>query len=259
MPFIEVGSEKLNYWVGKKRILKGSEIILFIHGAGGGHFVWTYQKTYFQKEFNPIILELPGHGRSDGNGREDIDMYSYDVFCFIKHMNISNIFLVGHSMGGAIVQKMALSHPELIKGIVLVSTGARLRVAESILNGIKNNFKEIIPKLVCFAYSKNASEKLIQEGIENLKRCRPEVLYKDFLACDRFDLLEEIKNIKLPTLIICGLEDKLTPVKYSQYLHQKISGSKLEIITGSGHMVMMESPQIFNETLKKFIINLKRG
>ncbi len=257
MPVSEIGGEKLNYWVGDKGIFKGRETILFIHGAGGNNFIWNYQKTYFQKEFNPIILELSGHGESEGNGRDDIASYSYDVFCFIKTINISDIILVGHSMGGAIVQDMALRYPDYIRGIVLVSTGAKLRVSTSILNGIKNNFKETIPKLVSFAYSKNAQKRLIQEGIENLRRCKPEILYKDFLACDKFDLLKEVENIKLPTSIICGSEDELTPVRYSQYLHQKIIGSQLEIISGAGHMVMMESPEIFNERLRKFIMALR--
>jgi pimeloyl-ACP methyl ester carboxylesterase len=84
-------------------------------------------------------------------------------------------------------------------------------------------------------------------------RCRPDVLYNDFLACDRFDLTREVEKINLPTLILCGDEDEMTPLKYSQFLHDRIKDSKIEILPNAGHMVMMESPQAFNEKIQELI------
>ncbi len=83
--------------------------------------------------------------------------------------------------------------------------------------------------------------------------CRPEVLVGDFLACDRLDLSKEVERIDLPTLIICGGEDELTPVTYSEFLHRRIKGSTLEIVPNAGHMVMMESPKAFNEKIREFV------
>ncbi len=156
-------------------------------------------------------------------------------------------------MGGAIVQTLALTHPEIIRGIVLVGTGARLKVLPAVLDGIKKNFEETVSKIVRFAFSRKASPELIEGGIEYLMRCRPEVLYGDFLACDRFDLMKEVKKIDLPTLILCGEEDEMTPVKYSEFLHHHIKPSRLEILPGAGHMVMMESPEAFNRKVREFI------
>jgi pimeloyl-ACP methyl ester carboxylesterase len=87
-----------------------------------------------------------------------------------------------------------------------------------------------------------------------LLSCRPEVLYGDFLACNRFDLREEVDRIDLPTLVICGEEDELTPVSYSESLHRRIKGSALEIIPGAGHMVMMEAPDPFNRVVQDFVL-----
>ena len=89
--------------------------------------------------------------------------------------------------------------------------------------------------------------------MNDMMRCRPEVLYGDFLACDRFDIMNQVERIDLPTLILCGNEDEMTPVKYSQFLHQRIKGSRLEILPSAGHMVMMESPVAVNEKIKEFI------
>ncbi len=254
MPIVSVNGRQISYWTGRKGILEGKETVLFIHGAGGGQYSWSYQKGYFEKEFNPIIIELPGHGESKGEGEEEIVKYAEHVGAFLKALGLRKAFLVGHSMGGAIVQTMALSYREMIRGIVLVGTGARLKVFPVILNGIKDDFEETIRKITQFAYSRKALPMLVERGTADMLRCRPEVLYGDFLACDRFDLMNEIEKIGLPTLILCGEDDQLAPVKYSEFLRSRIKGSKMEILPDAGHMVMMEAPQLFNEKVKQFIL-----
>ena len=156
-------------------------------------------------------------------------------------------------MGGAIVQTLGLTRPEMIKGIVLVGTGARLKVLPMILNGIKANFEETVRKIVSFTLSPKTISELMERSINEMMRCRPEVLYGDFLACDQFDVMSELGKIDLPTLILCGGDDRLTPIKYSEFLHHGIKRSKLEILPNAGHMVMMESSQAFNEKIKEFI------
>jgi pimeloyl-ACP methyl ester carboxylesterase len=253
MPSVSVNGREISYWTGRKGILEGRETVLFIHGAGGGQYTWSFQKGFFEKEFNPIIIELPGHGESEGEGEEKIIGYAEHVEAFLKALGLQKAFLIGHSMGGAIVQTLALSHPEMMKGIVLVGTGARLKVLPMILNGIKDDFEETVRRISQFTYSRGVSPMFIERGIADMLRCRPDVLYGDFLACDRFDLMNEIEKIVLPALILCGEDDQLTPVKYSQFLHSRIKDSKIEMLPDAGHMVMMESPQAFNEKVREFI------
>jgi pimeloyl-ACP methyl ester carboxylesterase len=95
----------------------------------------------------------------------------------------------------------------------------------------------------------------MERSIAGLMRCQPEVLYGDYLACDRFDMMNEVEKIGLPTLILCGQEDGMTPVKYSQFLLQRIKGSRLEILPGAGHMVMIEAAELFNEKIGAFVSN----
>ena len=255
MPIISAGGRQISCWMGRKGFIEGREVILFIHGAGGGQYTWSFQKGFFEKHFNPIIIELPGHGESEGEGENEIGKYAEHAHGFLKALNLSKVFLVGHSMGGAIVQTMALRYPEMIKGIVLVGTGARLKVFPMILDGIKENFEETVKKINQFAFSRKTSTDLIEKGLMEMLRCRPEVLHGDFSACDRFDVVNEVEKVDLPTLILCGDEDELTPVKYSQFLHHRIKGSKLDVIPDAGHMVMMESASAFNEKIREFILN----
>jgi pimeloyl-ACP methyl ester carboxylesterase len=253
MPIIRVNAKQISYWIGKGGPSEGRESVLFIHGAGGGQYTWSYQKAFFEKRFNPIIIELPGHGASEGEGEEGIGRYAEHVYSFLKALAVSNVFLVGHSMGGAITQTLALKHAEVIKGIILVGTGARLRVFPMILDGIRSDFAETVRKITQFGYSQNTPSEVIDRGVADMMRCRPEILYGDFLACDRFDIMAELDKINVPTLITCGDQDQLTPVKYSQFLLQRIKGSRLEILPGAGHMVMMESAGTFNEKIGEFI------
>jgi len=253
MPIIRVNAKQISYWIGKSGLSEGREVVLFIHGAGGGQYTWSYQKAFFEKRFNLIIIELPGHGASEGEGEEEIGRYAEHVYSFLKALALSNVFLVGHSMGGAITQTLALKHAEVIKGIILVGTGARLRVFPMILDRIRSDFAETVRKITQFAYSRNTPSEVIDRGVADMMRCRPEILYGDFLACDRFDIMAELDKINVPTLIMCGDQDQLTPVKYSQFLLQRIKGSRLEVLPGAGHMVMMESAGTFNEKIGKFI------
>jgi pimeloyl-ACP methyl ester carboxylesterase len=255
MPVVDVGGKKISYWIGRRGSLEGRDAILFVHGAGGGQLTWVYQKGFFEKRFTPVIIELPGHGESAGEGEQEIERYAEHVYLFARTLGLPKAFLVGHSMGGAIVLTLALTHPEIVKGIVLVGTGARLRVLPAILNGLKNNFEETVQKIIRFAYSRKASAELIEQGIRQLMDCRSDVLHGDFLACDRFDLSKEVERIILPTLVICGDKDELTPIKYSEFLHHRIKGSKLEIVPDAGHMVMMEAPEAFNGKIKDFVAN----
>lgn len=253
MPIVSIGRRQISYWIGEGGLSEGREIALFIHGAGGGQHTWSHQKAFFEKRFKPIVIELPGHGASAGEGEEEIGRYAEHVYSFLEALRVSKVFLVGHSMGGAITQTLALTHPEVIKGIVLVGTGARLRVFPMILDRIRSDFAEIVRNFTQFAYSRNAPSEMINRGVADMMQCRPEILYGDFLACDRFDIMNEVNKINVPTLIICGDEDQLMPVKYSQFLLQRIKGSRLEILSGAGHMVMMESSETFNEKIGEFI------
>src|SRR4030043_1249060 len=253
MPIIRVNAKQISYWIGKSGLSEGREVVLFIHGAGGGQYTWSYQKAFFEKRFNLIIIELPGHGASEGEGEEEIGRYAEHVYFFLKALALSNVFLVGHSMGGAIVQTLALTHPEAIKGIILVGTGAKLKVLPMILDGVKADFEETVREITQFSHSRKTPLVFIERGIADMLQCRPEVLYGDFAACDRFDVMKEVEKIDLPTLILCGEDDELTPIKYSQFLHSRIKGSKLEVLPNAGHMMMMESSVAFNEKVREFI------
>jgi pimeloyl-ACP methyl ester carboxylesterase len=120
----------------------------------------------------------------------------------------------------------------------------------------KMAFGEIPAKFFPWGFAEKTSPEIIAEGEREWAKTGSKVRYYDFLACDQFDIMGGLEKIRLPTLILCGREDRLTPVKYSEFLNKKISGSRMEIIEGAGHMVMLEAPRALCGTVLNFLDSL---
>ncbi len=228
------------------------EKVLFLHGAGGSTSSWYFQKG-LQAVCEVVLVDLPGHGKSGGGGLRTIGGYVESVRAVITENGLEGCYLVGHSMGGAIAISLALAAPKLLAGLVLVGTGARLKVFPKILEGILNDKEATVRTIASFAFSGKASPALIEAGITEMMANPKEVIHGDFSACDLVDLMDGVKSIDLPTLVIAGADDALTPVKYSEYLNREIRGSRLVVIRDAGHMAMIEKPEETNRAIEAFL------
>jgi pimeloyl-ACP methyl ester carboxylesterase len=189
-------------------------------------------------------LDLPGHGRSGGTGRSSIADYAAFLIGFLDAQQLQRAVIAGHSMGGATAITMALQYPQRVAGVVLVGTGARLRVLPAILDGTLNDFENTIDLMCEYAYSSRTPQQLVRQGQRQMLQVPPKIIHDDFAACDAFDVMERLGEIHCPTLVICGTKDRLTPPKYSKYLVDRIANAELELIAGAGHMVMIEKPDL---------------
>ena len=245
----------IGFKAGSEDFVANRPTLVMIHGAGGNSQIWQNQTRPLRKSVNTFALDLPGHGESAGKAQSDLDAYAQWSVEVIRTVFDEPPFLMGHSMGGAIVQQAALSNPDLIKGIILVGTGPRLQVAPMFLEGLQKNFEEIVDTIIGFAYASGADPRLIKEGAKLMKEPGADVVHGDFSACNRFDLQNQIKDINLPCLILCGNEDKLTPPSLSKKLNESIEGSRMEILPDAGHMVMIENYQAFNDRVLDFFLH----
>ena len=203
-----------------------------------------------------LALELPGHGESGAAQISDIKEYSRLVLQFLEAKKLKSLYLTGHSMGGAVVLESVMTHSKLLRGVILIGTGAKLRVKDSILNGVRSDLVKTVDEIISYAFSPAAEPSLIRESTRSLLRCNMGTLYHDFVACDRFDVLSELESISAPALILCGEDDLLTPPKYSQFMSEKIPNAKLTIVPESGHMVMLEQPGVVGDLISQFINGL---
>lgn len=252
MPHISTSAGLLFY---VRRGLAGPAIVC-LHGAGGTHSHWGYQLRDLHTFAQVYALDLPGHGRSPPPGRTTIGDYSAALLGWMDALDIPQVLLVGHSMGGAIALWTALHTPGRVLGLGLIGTGGRLRVRQDILTGFDQDVPATLQLIVDSSYAPDTSPNLRQQGLSAYSVCDPVVYQGDFLACDRFDLLDRLAGICCPTLIVCGSEDRMTPPKYSQALRDRIAGAKLILVPRAGHMVMLEQPAAVSNGLLHMIQQL---
>jgi pimeloyl-ACP methyl ester carboxylesterase len=256
MPTVEVDGRVIHYLTGVNGIAPERRSIVFVHGAGGNGLVWQNQRRGLDRGVNTICIDLPGHGQSPGGGFSTIVEYSRWLIRFIECLELSDVVVAGHSMGGAVVLEAAFKIWEKVKAVVLVSSGAKLKVNPAILHGLETDFEVTLEQLVRKCYGPGTSNKLIEWGLEEVLGQRKKVVLDDFRACNGFDRIGQINAIKQPTLVLCGSEDIMTPPKYSQYLAEHLQQATLRIIEGAGHMVMVEDPFKVNATILKFLAGI---
>ena len=174
---------------------------------------------------------------------------------------MAKFFLVGHSMGGAIALWLAAQHPELIHGVAIISSGAQLPVNLSLFENLAspNSYPAAVEDICSWSFGNNADSKSIKGVRNQLLKTRPTVLGADFRACDAFDFGERLEDITLPTIILVGDEDRMTPLRFSEGLSAGIKNSELVVIQGAGHMLPLEKPAEVAERLKIFFKDVLEG
>jgi pimeloyl-ACP methyl ester carboxylesterase len=252
LPFINIDDKKV-YYAGDSQA-EGIPVI-FCHGSGGGHHHWLYQLKGLKGNINPLAVDLPGHGRSEGEPADDIAVYREWLHRFTDALGVGPFVAAGHSMGGAIALDYALHYPENTLGLILVGSGARLRVLPAFLETLQEG--AVPAELADFLYCPDTPQELLQRGREEVASTAASIYHADLSACDKFDVTDKLPRISRQAMMICGSEDRLTPVKYSHYLAEKLPAGKVAVIEGAGHMVMIEKPEAVNQAIEAFIADLE--
>lgn len=255
MPSIIVNRNRIFY-----TLSKGASplTLLGIHGSGGDHTHWP-EGLRNLPGFHVAALDLPGHGRSQGDGFQRVSDYADFIEDFVARIGMPAVVPAGHSLGGAIVQTLALRRPGWLRGIVLVGTGARLRVTPEILNSLRSDYETAAERICRWSYGPSATPELIRKGRETLRQTPPEVTFGDYAACNEFDLMAEVARIHYPALVLSGSADRLTPPKYGDYLAREIPGAEHRILQDCGHMMAVEKPEAFVSIVTKFLEEVQRG
>jgi len=224
--------------------------IIFVHGSGACGDIWRYQTAHFTDSH---AVSLPGHPH--GLVLKSVDECVDWLREYLKERGCKDVVLAGHSFGGAIALMYALKYPQELKGIVIIGSGARLRVhsmsltlCEEAIRGNPQKWYRLVEEMC-----RRTTADYKRDVTEKQKSIGPAVMLNDFLCCDEFDVMDRIHEIKLPALIICGESDVMTPVKYANYLGTKIANSRVVIVPGAGHFVFAEKPEVVNRAVENFV------
>jgi pimeloyl-ACP methyl ester carboxylesterase len=192
-----------------------------------------------------------GHGQSSGPLVGSITACARLVDKFLGCLALPRpLIAVGHSMGAAIALTLALNHADHVDGLVLVGAGARMRVLPAFLDALGKGQSN--PDFIRLAFSPHTSADIVNTEVASFSAVDTAVLFNDFSACNSFDISSRLTAINLPTLILVGEDDRLTPVKYSHSLNENISGAQLLIIPQAGHMAMLEKGAEVSKAIKEF-------
>jgi len=222
--------------------------LVLIHGAGAVGQIWQNQLLAFPRAVAP---DLPGHPA--GMSLSTVPDMAAWVLDFLTQQGLERCVLGGYSVGGAVVLETALSAPDRFRGLVLIATGARLRVRQEFFDLLAGDNDAAVEEVLRWWFAPAASPRVVERARMALRMVSPAVVHDDFWAANQFDAMDRVGEIRLPTLILCGEEDRLTPVKYSEYLHGRIAGSRLVVIPNAGHMVVLEQPRATNEAIAAFL------
>ena len=228
--------------------------LVLLHDAGGDHLSWPAEIRLLART-RVYTLDLPGHGKTEGLGRQYIEDYARCVAEFMTAAGLSRAVIGGHGMGGAIALRMALEQPERVAGIVLLSTGPRLPIPGIVMeNGASSStMVQAVHILQGMSFHPKTPALLRDSACRKMLKVRHTLLYGDWQACDRFNMNGRIDSIRTPALVICGMDDKLTPVNFSETLASQIPGAALQTVAEAGHMVLLEQPRHIAKLIGVFL------
>lgn len=229
--------------------------LLCLHGSGGRAREFGPLLRGLAGRCNPAALDLPGHGDTPGPGCQRVEDYAAWLAAYLEAGAVRPV-LLGHSLGGAIGLTLALQRPELLRGLILEGSGARLRVMPAILEGLAQDFASTVKLVASAVMAPEAPQDLKAKFEQDLGRTSPQVILGDFTACDRFDLMERLGQVALPCLVLVGDQDRLTPLKYGRFLAEGIPGANLLVIEGAGHMLHWEKPEQTGQIVASFLAQL---
>lgn len=225
---------------------------VFIHGAGSEKDLWLFVSHYVSLKLPEkplLLLDLPGHGDSEPPGRQRIEEYAAVLADFLRANNLGPVDLIGHSMGGLIIQAMALDHPHLVRRLCLVATGARLKVLPLIFELLPDQAEAFYGNMQQFAFGPSIEPNLAEKVIARMRRLDPLVIRGDFTACDNFDARDRLSEIRIPALVVAGDRDLLAPAKINRKLADGLSRAQYVELAETGHMIPVERPLELAEIL----------
>ncbi|MDF0496341.1 alpha/beta fold hydrolase [Bradyrhizobium yuanmingense] len=241
--------------------------LIFLHGIGGAARAWRRQLATFGDRFRAIAWDMPGYGGSAPLASVSIAALAEALQQFIAQLGVSRPVLVGHSIGGMIVQKWLVQFPNLARAVVLAQTSPAFGKADG--DWQKSFIAARLGPLDRGETMKSLAPSLVKElvgddpdpnGMEIARECMgsvPEASYRAMmLALIGFDQRSTLGNISVPTLLLSGSKDNNAPAPMMAKTATFIPGAEYVELAGVGHLANLERPDAFDEALGRFLNSL---
>lgn len=238
--------------------------LLLVAGMGGTANYWGDQVDYFAKFYTVITYDQRGTGRSDLSLVESIEQLRDDVIALLDSLGINKVHLIGHSTGGNIAQIISIENPDYLSKMIIYASTTHgdyyrskvWRVRRSILENQGPELYGDMSSLMLYPprWITENSEKLESQQEAQMKMLAPvKVMTSRIEAIQKFDRRDQLKNIFVPTLVICSRDDNQTPAYFSEELASKIETSELVLMEYGGHACSRTMAEEFNKTVYEFL------
>src|SRR5215831_2516457 len=226
--------------------------VVLIHGAGFDHSAWALHSRWFAHHgFAVLVPDLPGHGRTQGPALTSIAEMADWIVALLEAAGASKAHLIGHSMGSLIALETAARHPAKVSALGLIGTAATMTVGPDLLKAAEANDHDAIDMVSIWGLGFDAEiggslapGMWMHGGAQRvLQHCAPGVLFSDLDACNSYaDALAAAAKVTVPTTLILGEKDMMTPAKAGKALAAAIANARTIVLPGAGHMLMTERP-----------------
>ena len=258
---IRVDSHSVFAATGREEFKSGLPGIIFIHGAGLDHTVWTLFNRYFaKKQFNSIAVDLPGHGRSGGEPLPSIEANAAWLLDVIQALELEAAALVGHSMGALVALEAAHRAQAGISRLVLLGAAAPMPVAEPLLNAARENHHSAIDMIMLYAHAWRsqlggnpvAGIHIMHSNMRLLERSPDNVLLTDLNACNEYtNGIAAAQDIPIPANLVLGKQDRMTPPAQAAGLIGALDQAQVDTLEDCGHMMLSEQPEAVHRVLAR--------
>lgn len=233
--------------------------VLFLHGAGMDHSIWILPSRWFARHgFSVLALDLPGHGRSEGDPLTSIEAIADWVIDALDACGVEQAALAGHSMGSLVALDAAGRYPERVRALALLGTSVPMPVNDQLLAAAASNDHLALDMLNIFGHARAALTGGNEQigmwnpglGIRLLEQARPGAVHTDLSACNNYQAgLAAAAKVRCPTTLILGDRDLMTPPRNAKALVEALTNAEVVTVAGSGHSLFNEKPDAMLDAL----------
>jgi len=244
--------------------------LLFLHGIGGNRTNWRDQLAACRDEFHAVAWDARGYGLSeDYEGALDFADFGRDLLRLLDHLGAARAHVCGLSMGGGIALDFHAQYPARVASLVLCDTFAGFATSFStaeraefvrsrqapLLTGKEP--RDIAPAVAATLVAPSASPQVLARVVASMTALHKQSYLKAIEAVSRYDRSASLAEIKVPTLLLYGAEDRLTPLALGREMAARIPGARLVTIEAAGHLPNIERPEAFNAAVLGFLRGLR--
>lgn len=258
---IEVAGSTAFVHTGGVPLRSDRPVVVLLHAAGMDHTVWRYVSRALAHGGHAVVApDLPGHGLSEGDALPDIPAMAGWVDTLLAVLELGPVTVVGHSMGSLVAIELAVAHPGRVGGAVLVATAGAMQVHPELQGAADAEDPLAVDLMVGWSHSGEArlgghpqpgtwnrsiSARLCERNLA--------VLGRDLRACSTYPAAERAASVAVPTLVIAGTEDRMTPLAEAEVVASAIPGARIVRVGGAGHMLLTEDPALVLATIRGFL------